>query len=626
MNKKIVTDTNIDNIFSNLFINGNLNITTINKALLHCDNIKNIIKTSTSKKEKSKLLNECIFIINILYKNIGLMMILKNDINTKAIDDRIEMYNNTFFTDESLINAIKKCNNLDNNNLLSKFKITKNKKLSEIQKNIKNITNKIKSNINANIIFQNKSLNSESYYIIQKSTPNANDRNIIEQQYFKKSNNCLDLLAELLYKRYEFANEMGFDTYFEFVNSNSLGQSDDIKFLINDLLKRIESRSKKEINRILKKLKSDGFNKKVDMCDIIYYHDKLKTDYRISPKRVMNVLFKILNKYFYLSIKKINYGSQLWNSNIPTFEVKHNDNTMGYLHIDLKCKQKIKLPFAINLSSKYVDDKITHYPRTAFIANYDNLSKEYLTYVDVVHIFKEFGSAIQSLILYKDNNFDTLFSNIFEYIAWEKSTIFECCRSHEISDHIMFTRYIDFANTIKIQCVNALFDHILHNSKEMISVIKNNSNEITTLYKQLYKDVMHQQEDILNLNINGINPVVILQEINGSEGMLYKNILTSILAFNLYDRIRTKDQKFIKNIFKFGELEKILNDLLSNSETNGYNLYLKELIVYNEIDTEKNINIKKNIDNNMSNHFSSISTNDTSDDSDTIIHIDRSLK
>jgi hypothetical protein len=143
---------------------------------------------------------------------------------------------------------------------------------------------------------------------------------------------------------------------------------------------------------------------------------------------------------------------------------------------------------------------------------------------------------------------------------------------------------------------------------------------------------MSSQQNILNMEITGINPTVIQQEINGSEGIIYGNILTEILSFGIYNIIKTgKGISFFNNTLNVEstKIKKSLYDFISTHSTDSYDLYLQEVIGYSEIDTDVNIKEKENFKNTNAiltdssvNHFGEDS-DESDNDSNNIIHIDR---
>lgn len=663
---------NIDKIVAEYIFNNNGD-TDINKIitkiLSHCKKLRGYIHESNDNNIIIQILFEYLYVIDNLYKSIGLMQILYPSSKFTNIDNTLEKFNNEFFSDYKMyekLNKIKSSlkNNDDINaleNILKKFIQKQNSEIEKSLEKINNIISEINTLMNVDYLltvpvaakksFPSNSIpdrllvNRQTYYYLQRKVKDPESRKIIEKVYLTKSEKCMNLLANLVIERHNYAKLSGYKTYFNLVEKSN-GKSDKIKTLINDLIIKIESKSRKEIDRIYRELLKDGFMKKVDMYDIIYYYEKLKTKHMFSPNEVVKIIFEMINKYFGLNFNKLIFPLKLWSSRAETYSVTDSNGLLlGYLHLDLEKigSRKTTSPVCVNICHQYKNIKnIMCYSRIAIIAGYSDLQKRCLTYSDVIYLFREFGCAIQYLshlstngLYFINHEFNILFPQIMEYIAWEKSTIEKICIGLDktVVDHIIYMRYIDFCSSIKIRCINALFDHIIHNSSDIITVIKNTEsnpgNVLKLLYKRVYSDVMSSQQDILNLDIIGINPTTIYQEINGSEGIVYGNVLTEILSFGVYHSIRNGGgSQFLQTVIKSDpdKLKKILDEYISKVDGNsGYNIYLHEIIGFNEIKTDIKSKSKSNVllTESSSNQFHD--TDDSDSNSDNIIQIDRKL-
>lgn len=604
----------------------------IQKSLEYCDNVKNNIIIEENNKISINYLFDYLYVYNYLYKSIGLMRIMNptNEVYHN-IDNMLEIYHNTFYLNKQIYNKIKSFkillttfdelttiekilkqfeNNFSQNSYNTQLNISyiEIKKKLDINYKITTDDNLIKSLKNKQYPELSNKISGRIYYLLQKKIKDPNIRNIIEKTYFKKSEYVMGDFTKIILHRYNYAKSLGFETYFDYNKQKSQEGTDEIKSLINDLINKLENRSRKEVERVHRELKKDGYHKKVDLYDIIYYYDKLKTKNTFCPDIVLKIIIKSFKKYFNINIELTDNNIKLWNDSVVTYSVKNDNNLIGYLYLDLEKRTDkfIISPISIHLCQQYLDLNGCNYPtRIALIAGYEN--KKCITYSDIIHLFREFGSAIQMMeyttirgVLFQNNEFDSLLPQIMEYIAWEKSTIEDICfdLDKSIVDHILFMRFIDFGNSIKLRCINALFDHIIHSSKDLAKLIEANildnnylNNIIKTLYKKIYHDVMKSQDDIINLNINGINPTLIYQEINGSGGMLYMNIFIEILSFGIFSTIKKESgSDFIKNVLNGDttKIRKLMNEYISKFDDNSYDIYLQELIEYSEIDTELN--------------------------------------
>ena len=411
---------------------------------------------------------------------------------------------------------------------------------------------------------------------------------------------------------------------------------------MNDLIIKIDNRSKKESKRILRKLTNDGYKKKVDFHDFIYYYEELCSQCLFSFDETIDILFKIVKKYFFITLIKVDNKEKLWNDNIITYQASNGNNELlGYLHFDMGYNEnkKVSSPICIHICHQYKDiDDRKYDTQIAIIGNYD-LKDKSISHADIVSLFKEMGNAIQFL-LYKTttgnmsfrDDYYLLTSKIMEHIAWEKSMLIKLCHNDtKLVDHLLFTRYIDLGNSIKLRCVNAFFDHIIHNSEElMISLKKCGSfggDMFKNLYQDIYKNIFSSQKEIFNIDVKLMHPVVIYQEITGTEASVYENIIVEILSYSIFNLIKNKGgKKFTKILTETGtdDFKGLINKFISKLGDN-YSLYLQELIGYDEIDTELNIKIKNDNSANGSTDNSANYYDDKTADKEDIILIDRKL-
>lgn len=653
-----------DNVFSNdekKMING------VKNTISYCKMLLSEINKSHSSQYTKKIIMEHMYNIYYCFKCIGIMRIISNLRIIEMLDNEIENYLDDFFSRPEiakLLDDLKKKSKLDKNydeiyffdNMLQKcLKNQQNPGISKnIKKTIKNINDiftkeehiNVPSKLKKYIGNRDKSLlNRENYYYLQRKIKDPVIRKEIEKLYFSKSDKCLGSLEELVMLRTEYANKLGHKTYFDYMNNNNQNDSSEILNLINDLIVKIDSRSKKESKRIQKKLINDGYKKKVETHDFIYYYEEMCSKCFFSLNETINLLFEIIRKYFYLTFTEISSSETLWGNNILTYKVMdRHDTLIGYFYMDLNHSKnkKLKSPICVHLCHSYNDiNGKRQETKVALIGNYKkNNNEKCIPHTDIISLFKEMGNAVQFFcyktdtgnMFYRDD-FYLLTSKIMEYFAWEKNILIDLCQNNmELVEHVLFTRFIDFGNSIKLRCVNAYFDHIIHNSPDLIKDLKKYGrccgDIFRNIYQQIYKNILGPQQDIFDIDIQTMHPIVILQEINGSETSVYENILVEILSYSVYSLIKNKEgKKYIKILSKVNtnSFKDLLNQFTSKIGDN-YSLYLHELIGYDEIDTEMNMKIKNE---NSTNHSTDTSANyfddKTADQENTII-IDRKLE
>lgn len=592
----------------------------------HCEELEKGILEQDEPIAK-KLLYEYIHITTTIYENIGLLTIIYGDVDyLNDANKTIEQMYNKFFTNSKIYEKVLSLKKVSEK-IIRKFNLEKNPAINEITNNIKKLELLIAKTLTASTTMPTSKkmrdeiedlpkkikLDRQNYYFLQRNLSCAREREVVEQLYFSHSNQTLNMLANLVIERHKLAVLTGSPTYFNFIKKKTSNETN-IKQDLEDLVLKIDLKSRKEIDRIYRNLLTDRYDKKVDSNDIVYYCEKFKTKITFSPKHILNCIFKIVEQTFGIKFIETQIP-KLWSNTVLGYKVGFEKELLGHCYLDL-CKTPTKTmtsPICLHMSHQYTNlDGNTTSTKVAIIGNYLNLDEKCMSFSDVIYLFKEFGSAIQMLsykssngLMFTNKEFSTLMPQIMECILWERKTIEMLCKGEDsdIVDNVLFTRHLNFAHSIKIKCANALFDHVLHNSAELIKIIKSvdpteYGQVLLSAYKKIYENIMFSQQDILNTNINGIYPTCIQQEINGSEGLVYCDIYTEILSFNIYQLTKSGlGTKFIKNVLRCDQnrIKTQLEEFITSAGDNSYDVYLRELIGYNEIDTEINNKINQKI-------------------------------
>jgi len=490
---------------------------------------------------------------------------------------------------------------------------TRIKNISTMIRNNKNkVIHKLENNpiinIDRNLLESGKSgksgkvkveLTRDNYFYLLNTISDANVRSKIETAYNMKSDSIMTDICKIIVLRQYYATELGYGSYFDYIN-NKNNNSNDIKELIFDLISKVDLRATNEIERIHTELAKDGFNKKVEYNDIIYYHNKLQSKLLFKPSSVFASIFKSIDKYF--SISFVSSDRPKWHNNMVVFECvdKCTRAKLGILYLDTEYSpgKRVDSPMFIKLSDKYQINGDMYMSEVCITANYKDVNARCMSYNEVIQMYREFGHVLQNISYISHTgliNYDKSFSNflpqIMEYIAWERDTIKHIApeSTPEQIDHIIFGRNIDVCYSIKMRCIQASIDHIIHNSKEFSSLVNEylkesrstTPNILTTLYKKTFGEMMSKSRDILNIDIQSIPPNFIAQMINGTEGVLYGNISSEILSYAVFSSIKDgKGEQFRKEVLE--PTNKPFNNLLlqfiSSIDTDTYNLYLSKII------------------------------------------------
>jgi hypothetical protein len=557
-----------------------------------------------------------------------MMTLLSLEPKWETLDNSMEDYIHNYFNYEGFKNSLYvifnyyKCLNNKEYCLFLKKMIDKcDIKSIQIKKNIRMFENKIINliNINPTIKIQTKKLTNipENIKInngsieIPLSYENYNDlinnvqdiklRHRIENQYMSRTKNIIEQFNKLILNRYNLANNNGYDTYFNYINRNKCNNTESIKSLITELNNKIDKKCYTEIEKIHNFYsRINNTKEKISICDIINYNSIHKNSNKYHPKHVFNVIVTTLNKYFNLTLIQCN--AKTWHSDVSVYNVV--DTTTNYLFgklfIDIFYRDDKKTSdlLAINLSDKMeINDGLCTIAEIAVIANYP--TQKCMTYTDIILFFKEFGYIINTLcyntkvgMVNYDNEFANYLPYLMEHIAWDNDTINMICNNNTaVMDHIKMDRYIDMCINIKLKCINAKFDYIIHDSKEIINIgdEKKHSTIINDIYVNIYKDMMTPFANIMINNIMYINPLTIIYEINKSQGVMYSNLMNDILAYTTYWLIKEKKISGFRQIVLENGIDDygvLIKEFLNKNKTDisYYNLYIRNIIKTNCID------------------------------------------
>jgi hypothetical protein len=577
------------------------------------------------------------YVCNLLLRYVGMMTLISGDQKWEIIDNKIMTYTQDYFNNDRFKNKLttlyehylktydetKKnydyCKFLDK--MISKAEISK--KGIEIKKVIRMIENRVFNILNVTptikigirhfkTIPQHYEIKQEkvivpltqtNYHDMLELIDNSMIRHEIEKQYMSRTKNALVDFSKLIVSRKILAEQSGFKTFFKYINRGKFDNSDTIKELIVQLNQKIDARTQLEISKIHQYyLHRDNDVEKISLCDIIKYCRIHKNNTKFDPRHVFYVIFYLLEKYFNVRMEKT--SEKTWRNNVIMYNMLDTltSKLLGRLFMDIMYDpdKKDASPISIRLSDKMqINPDNQSMAEIALIANYRQNSKS-MSYHDIVLLFKEFG-YILSGTCYESRvgliNYDEEFSNflplLMEYIAWDRDTIAMIVGNQDITigDHIGLGRNIDLCFNIKLKCIDAKFDHLLHNSEPLMELIvkametKGEAGDvIVETYRDIYQEIMGPLETILTINGNmaQIDPHTIIQEINNSQGMLYANMMNEIFAYTSYWIIKknVNNGEFRQCILNNGvdNYRDLVRNFLKKHDINCFTLFIKNVI------------------------------------------------
>jgi hypothetical protein len=454
-------------------------------------------------------------------------------------------------------------------------------------------------------------LHYDNYTLLVTNIRSVDTRHAIELRYRSRTESTLKDFADLIIYRKLFAAEMGYPSYFKYVTRDKKDTSEAIKKLIVSLNEKIEDQTRAELLNVY-----DYFNRRQGRNMRKITHGDIEKYNRIHSSRqtfdkyvVMYYLFKVVKQYFNVSIRRHESEEKVENFDFKPFELTTASGTiLGrlYLDIDRSENKRIIDPISIKVSDRMmISDDMHSVPEVVLLANYN----DHITYRDVVHIFKEFGYVLQELcyrsgvgLVNRDQEFSNFMPLMMENIAWDHDTVQMISQDSDVTNHIISMRYFDVCTRLKRKCIYAKFDHLLHNSDDVINLLvqiiqdqQKKPEEIETsiretvvqLYQTIYRESFSNVTDILeipeDMAMASIDPLAVVLEINGSQGLLYSNLMNEIFAYSCYhilkNGLKTPDE-FRHEILEDGvtPFKDLISGFIRVPGLNSFHLYLTGMI------------------------------------------------
>lgn len=157
------------------------------------------------------------------------------------------------------------------------------------------------------------------------------------------------LMVDILSLRQEKAKMLGFDNYADYsVVSKMANSPDQIIEFLQDLAEKSKPYAEKELEELRSFAKNEYEVAELNAWDLAYYSEKLKlqryefTQEEVRPyfpvEHVLEGMFGVVNRLFGISIRQID-NKHLWHNDVRFFEVKENDQPIGYFYVDLFARE-----------------------------------------------------------------------------------------------------------------------------------------------------------------------------------------------------------------------------------------------------------------------------------------------
>ncbi|BGI51148.1 MAG: oligopeptidase A [Arsenophonus endosymbiont of Ceratovacuna japonica] len=330
------------------------------------------------------------------------------------------------------------------------------------------------------------------------------------------------IMDHILTLRYELAQLLGFNNFAEKSLTTKMAESPKhvLDFLTN-LAKRTYNQGKNELIELTKFVEYKYKINKIEPWDLSYYSEKQK-QYKFSidneqlrayfpEERVINGLFKIINKIYGLTIKEC-YNVEIWHPDVRFFEIYNEYGDLyGSFYLDLYVRNNKHGGAWMNYYTsrlKYSDGN-EQKPVVYLICNFNKPigdKPSLLTHDEVITLFHEFGHGLHHLLT-QINISDVsgingvpldaieLPSQFMENWCWEPEALnlISChyktgeSLPKSILNNMLSSKNYQSAIFILRQLEFSLFDFRLHteylpkNNKQILSILKSVKRQISVI-------------------------------------------------------------------------------------------------------------------------------------------------
>jgi hypothetical protein len=434
------------------------------------------------------------------------------------------------------------------------------------------------------------------YYLIKKISDNK-IRNYIENEYMHRYHKVFDALNKLILSRKLYSKLLGYNSFYEFVSNKNEQETENIKILLKDLNDNIDIKLEDSLKEIKELLMID----KLKLSDIIHALDKLYPNIKFKPIDCIQLVINVIQSKLKIKFKQSTTPTPIPYANL--IEIYNSNNVIkGYLFLDLLNNEnkKITHPITIKLSPQYGNNL----PVLYMLAPYTNLGESICNISDIINIFREFGLVIQQIFAstplgQSENEIETLnfLPDLMEFLLFNKQFLEIIIPDKNIIKKILHVRQFEFLINLKLKCISVLFDNVIHSSNEFIQILKktNDTNILDDLYRKIYLDLFSKFSSYLDLEKINISPNIIFNMINGQQGLIFGNLISSILAFNastfiienrnldlFYEFLHNTNYSYKKNLITF----------ISSIDEDYYKIFLAKCLKIKNIHVESYFDIE----------------------------------
>ncbi|MEY8847706.1 M3 family metallopeptidase [Psychroserpens sp. XS_ASV72] len=418
----------------------------------------------------------------------------------------------------------------------------------------------------------------------------------------------IDILKQLVEKRYQLGKLMGYDTYAEYNLVPKMAKNPETVWkFINDLVAESKDKAIQDI-AVLKSARKSFDNiaedQPLNAWDISYYKNQiLKTQYNVDHEKIreylpmescLEGLFALYQELLDLEFREIENAS-VWHEDVQAYEVFDNGTLKGRFYLDLFPRpNKESWFYAVPLSPGKQMENGYEVPVSMLLGNFTKGTEELpsmITHGELSTLFHEFGHIMDKMAyegeysLQSDTKRDFVeaMSQIFENWIWDYDILSSFAKHYEtgevlpkeLFDNMVNAKNVSSGLSAQGSLRSCIYDMNLYDKY-------NPSKPLDT--DQLWRDI-DQQLGVMDWYIEGTHPQACWIHINTHPVYYYGYLWSEVYAqdmFTVFEKNGLRDQatgvKYRKLILANGSqrpVDEVVEEFLGRPMNNK--AYIKSL-------------------------------------------------
>tara|TARA_X000001036_G_scaffold147369_1_gene140180 strand:- start:66 stop:2096 length:2031 start_codon:yes stop_codon:yes gene_type:complete len=222
-----------------------------------------------------------------------------------------------------------------------------------------------------------------------------------------------EIIYEVLEKRLDLAEVLGFKNYAEFsVSKKMAGSPEEVLSFLRELGRKAKPQAEEEMKLVESYAKNNHSLDEIEPWDVAYYSEKLKQDlFEISDEllrpffpvpKVLAGMFEVARQLFEIDIKE-NNTLATWHDDVVTFDIKQGGKVVASFYLDLYAREnKRGGAWMAECRAKRIRLKGDLQKPVAFLTcNFSGpigTNSALLSHQEVITLFHEFGHGLHHML------------------------------------------------------------------------------------------------------------------------------------------------------------------------------------------------------------------------------------